>query len=402
MNRCANIRFSGFVIVLLFMGIVLVDATFTGVCALADEPAVIAPEKAAFDPAVVQRVSTLVEALGAPAFQKRNSAMGELGAMGPGILPLLKKATRHNNREVRLRLGILMRILREDDFQNRLEAFAAGKETQHDEPMPFWEPYSQRVGDTPHSRALFVAILRAEGPFLQQVHAQPASTGVLASNRALSLQTSINAQGKQVPFASIATLLLLGGISKQPLAQQAEAAIFGLCYQASLRQALADPQQGAAARKLLGAWIERGKDWSAYQAISLSLTHGLKNGLKPAIRVLNEGPAHVHIRQYAVLAIAKFGDKSHAPLLEKLLTDKTVCGQLRGANKQIIACQIRDVALAALLHLHGENPKTFGFPRYQPHATTVFVATTAGFETDEQRDAIQAKWRASKAARQPQ
>jgi len=372
-------------------------------CTIAFKPAVTksaepaAATSGAVSAADTKRVALLVEELGNAKFAARNLAMGQLGEFGPRILPLLVKALKHPDPEVRHRLSVLMQILREDDFKSRLEAFASGKEQPNAPEMPFWTPYSKLVGDSPQSRSLFVAMLRAEGDLLQQIHVRPSSAAELTGSRALQLQQSINTQTQQIPFASIATMLLLGVKSDQPLTQQAEAAIFGLCYQSSLRQALASDQHGAPTRKLLGAWIQRGKDWSAYQAISLSLTHGLENGLVPALRVLKEGPAHVHIRQYAIIAIARFGDKSHAPQLKKLLTDKTVCGQLRGPDSKIIACQIRDVALAAQLHLRGIDPKEFGFPRYQTHATTVFVATTAGFENDEQREAIQAKWAALEA-----
>ncbi len=341
-------------------------------------------------------VRALIKQLGSDKFADRNNAMGKLGEFGPGILPILEKEKGHADPEVRHRLSVLRQILREDDFKNRLEAFAAGREGLNDTPMPFWGAYSKLTGDSPGSRALFVSMLRAEGDLLQKLHARPGDAVALTSARAIALQQQINMQPTGISFPTIATLLLLGS-EVSGLPQQSVAAIFGLCYQTSLQTALSNDLQGAAAKKLLGAWIEQGKDWSAYQAISLSLSHNLPSGLTPALRVLKEGPAHVHIRQYAILAVARFGDKSHTPVLEKLLTDKTVCGQLRGANSKVIACQIRDVALAALLVIYDQKPKAFGFSRYQTHPTTVFVATTAGFETEEEREAVHAKWAAFKA-----
>lgn len=59
--------------------------------------------------------------------------------------------------------------------------------------------------------------------------------------------------------------------------------------------------------------------------------------------------------------------------------------------------QIRDVALAAVLIMKKQDPKKFGFERIQQHHTSVLVTSTVGFENDEKRNKVIAKWKKFKA-----
>jgi len=46
------------------------------------------------------------------------------------------------------------------------------------------------------------------------------------------------------------------------------------------------------------------------------------------------------------------------------------------------------------MHLHGRNPKDFGFEKIQNHPQTLFNQNSMGFDSDQQRAAAIAKWQA--------
>ncbi len=85
-------------------------------------------------------------------------------------------------------------------------------------------------------------------------------------------------------------------------------------------------------------------------------------------------------------------DKTHVPLLETLLDDATRCTSMR-INNRNYETQVRDIALAALLHITKQDPRKFGFDRLQTHPQIVFNTTTVGFEDDTKRNEALAKWR---------
>ena len=98
-------------------------------------------------------------------------------------------------------------------------------------------------------------------------------------------------------------------------------------------------------------------------------------------------------REYAILTIAKLGDDKHLPILEELLDDQSVCQQRTDAKTKVTTqTQVRDIALAAIIHLSGEDPKQFGFTQLRENPLSVFVSNTAGFANDQQRQESLHKW----------
>jgi len=54
------------------------------------------------------------------------------------------------------------------------------------------------------------------------------------------------------------------------------------------------------------------------------------------------------------------------------------------------------VALATTIHLHGKNPKDFGFSHLRPNQQTLYQAGTMGFASPEQRKVAFDRWNAWK------
>ena len=134
----------------------------------------------------------------------------------------------------------------------------------------------------------------------------------------------------------------------------------------------------------------------------LALQNNLKEGLDPALELLKADGMSQHFKQYAMLTVAKLGGKEHIPLIEPYLDDKTVCTThttMQGGKRTMYQTQLRDVALVAIIHLSGKDPKDFGFNRLVRGEPYLFNPGTMGFEKeendekDEARDAAFAKWR---------
>jgi hypothetical protein len=104
----------------------------------------------------------------------------------------------------------------------------------------------------------------------------------------------------------------------------------------------------------------------------------------------------------AILAIGKLGSRQHVLLLEPLLTDDTLCEASPEDEKARYRCEVRDVALAVIIHLHAQKPKDFGFERIQGNSQSLFNYNSMGFASTEQRQKALAKWKqwlASNAAK---
>jgi len=167
-----------------------------------------------------------------------------------------------------------------------------------------------------------------------------------------------------------------------------------LFHQSKLVDEIAGNPPDHPARRLLGAWIERLADTNlAFQSIWLGMRYDLPQGLAPAKSLLKRADQQPFVRQMAILAVAKLGSQSDAAALEPLLTDPAACNP-NDQQKTTYRCEVRDVALAAIIHLHGRDPKVFGFEKIQKHPQSLFAQNTMGFSDSASRAATVARWKA--------
>jgi hypothetical protein len=150
--------------------------------------------------------------------------------------------------------------------------------------------------------------------------------------------------------------------------------------------------------KMLGAWIERASSWETFHAMLLAMQYDLPQGLVPAQRLLQSDatdPNQAVYRGFALQMFARFGDASHMPIVEPFLEDTTPYGQsLNLSGTARYQTQIRDIALATLVHLAKENPQRFGLLRLKPSSSQVFNPNSVAFENDARRDEAIRAWRA--------
>ncbi len=345
----------------------------------------------------------LVRQLGDPRFSVRKRAMGRLVEFGVKAIPALEEGLGSSDREVQFRSRHALDVVREHDFQRRLRAFAAGQDAQESYELPGWALFRKQVGDGLDARRLFVEMQQAEPALLQAVERSPERAIELLLDRLEELLRQARTAQRQntASLGTIATVLFVAnqdrnesvGLAVQNLASFFRQDVFASAIQAgSQREVL---------RKMLGTWIENAQSWDAFHAMLLAMQYDLPQGLAPAKRVLegNGGdPDQAVYRGFALQTIARFGDTSHIPLLETLLDDASPYGTPPSvAGKTKFQTQIRDIALAALVHLAKQDPKQFGFNRLQPSSTQVFNTNSVAFEDDTKRaEAIQA-WRAYRA-----
>jgi hypothetical protein len=133
----------------------------------------------------------------------------------------------------------------------------------------------------------------------------------------------------------------------------------------------------------------------------LASNYGLSEGLIPATKILNGQVNRVpHYMQYALLTVAKLGDESHLPLVEKLLDEKSVVTRMQENNK-MWDVQVRDAALATAIMLTRQDLKTYFTGRNQSFSTDpqqiFFNPRLIGFQNDTDRTAVQNKWKEYKA-----
>jgi hypothetical protein len=349
------------------------------------------PAVAPTDADVQSRALLLVEQLGDEKFVRRELATELLKEMGLAAIPALDKGVGNFDREIRYRSIRILSAIKERDFQRRLDAFVAGKETS-DDALPGWVEFSEMHGDEQKTRSLFVKIQKSESELMKSLGLRPAELQSALNQRATTIQTQ-RGQGSQVEIGTVAAFLFVMCLEDVKPTTYTSSTTFNLCYQNAFRAEMEAGANKDMLRRMLGLWIKRnGDSATASQALGLAMQYSLKEGLEPAKKIVSDKTAPRHTRQYAVLVIGKLGDKTYLPLLESLLDDDSEI--MKNTIKNInYRTELRDVALAVAVRMTGQDLKDYGFDRAQV-SRDVVITSTLGFASDEDRAKSMAKWTA--------
>ena len=344
-----------------------------------------------------QLVTQLVEQLGDARFDTRERATRRLIEIGSVALPALKQASLSKDRETRARAARALRIVFRRDLQQRRAAFLRESDSDRDFGLAGWRKFRVLVGDTPINRALFIEMHRSESELVQAVQQGPAAARSALVQRYQQLARWKQGQRFQPDQSKLSlgtvVALLFAVTDNQVQLRDLEQELPNYLFQ----QASGMGKYRDAVRRLLGHWVQGLEIESVYPALFLSLFYTVPEGLVPAEKVLEEtkvtdtpraggveGP-HRYRLMFAIFVTARFGTREHLDLLEPLLQDasRTPYGKV----------EIRDLALAALLHLSGQNLVEFGFLRHRPNPTFVFEPNRLLFESPEARAKAIQRWR---------
>ena len=129
----------------------------------------------------------------------------------------------------------------------------------------------------------------------------------------------------------------------------------------------------------------------AFQNLWLAFNFDLREGLDLAQRVLHNEPVPAEVAPFAMLVVARFGTRDQMPLIEPLLKDSTPIVSEENEGERM-STQLRDVALAALIHLSGQDTKVYGFDESLPSQQIVFQPGKYGFANSAKRNLAHKKW----------
>ncbi len=345
----------------------------------------------------------LVRQLGDPRFSVRKHATDELVQWGVAAVPALEEGVQSTDREVSFRCRHALDLVREFDFQRRLRAFAAGQDAQESYELPGWALFRKQVGDGLEARRLFVEMQQAEPRLLQAVDRAPERVVEALVDRVEEIQQTARS-GQKPESASLGTIATFLFISNQDRGETAGLTVQNLSAfyrQEGFAAAIQSGSQRDVLRKMLATWIENARSWDGFHAMLLAMQYDIPEGLAPARRLLeNDGgdPNQSVYRGFALQTFARFGDESHIPIVEPFLEDaSSYGGTLAVSGKAKYQTQVRDIALATLVHLAKQDPKKFGFNRLKTTSTQVFNTSSVSFEDDAKRSEAISKWHAFRA-----
>jgi hypothetical protein len=361
--------------------------------------AVAADESVAPTPEQHRRAVELVKQLGDRSFRVREKAARELLALGLSARKAIEEGTRAADAEIRKRCRDLLPDILQAQMRARIKAFLADRDGKKGHDLPGWKLFAEMVGKDPASRQFFVDLFQSNVTLLETLEKEPQRAGTICATRCQEIQQTINRGFGRTPLApsELAPLFL---VTAQVQPDNNTTPIYTLCnflYQPGIRDALT----GSAAtpfRKLVLGWMaHQTNDHAVGQILQTAINLKLGDTTAMALKVMKRKNVGPHARAHALVIIGKEKGKEHQTLFESFLTDKgSVSGFGIGGGLQG-QTQLRDVALAMLVHATGQKHADYGFTfTHGNHEYLKFNAPFLGFSSDAERNAAFKKWEAWK------
>ena len=337
----------------------------------------------------------LVTQLGDERFHIRQKAAERLARLGPVALQALQAGGRNVDREIRYQCQRLLGAMREQEQHQEIESFLKHYDPSRSYRLEGWTIVRERIGDSPEARSLYIMMRQEERGILAALDREPQHVTEALTLRLPMLDQQFQMAPQESPVGTTATLLLVLGDDRFRYHAAAGILLINQCQQPRFRTAIGPTAPESPLRKITGDWMRRNVDDShAVNVIMLAMAHDFKEGLVAAERLMRRNTVQPWLRHYAIMATAKLGDPAqHAPWLEPHLTDATQFVEWTDDKKVTYRTQVRDSALAGLLYLHKQDPRSFGFERAEKSLSNAFNPGALGFENDQKRAQALEKWR---------
>jgi outer membrane protein assembly factor BamB/tetratricopeptide (TPR) repeat protein len=354
----------------------------------------------------------LVRQLGDESYEKRRDAAARLAKSGLNAREALLAGLQDPDLEVRRGCRRLLAEVLEADFRRRLAALVADTEGRQPHDLPCWSRFCEVYGKDPTARKLFVEMLRSEPVLLES-----AEIGDELAVKAFQLRFQqvmqrffggVPAGQREPQMGTIAALLFVAVDSKLRLPPD----LLGnpmwpnLFYRQAFQKALSDGEFRDISRKLLGRWIQQPTGLAtAMQKLQFAVQFQIKEALDPALELLKDPKnPNANLLACGIEGTARLGGKPYAALLLPMLGEnrEVMRHQMMINNKlEVRIVEVRDVALAWLLELTGQDQAQYDMPeakqwfdqlhRFPQQSFNFF---NMGFKDPKQRDAALKKWEA--------
>ncbi len=353
-----------------------------------------------------EKAAALVKQLGEKSFRVRERAARELLKLGLKAKPALVEGARSGDVQVRNRCRDLLVEVEHAGLRARLDAFLADKNGKQEHDLPGWKLYRELVGDNKAARQFFAEMYQAHPNRLAVLESSPAQAGRLAAARCEQHENTNQLGGglnwaRDVRLTDVASLYLIASHPRADMPHTASYQLAALLHRPAEQQAHTTGGPAPLKELVLG-WMARETDERALRVALRTAVHfNMKETLELALKLARDKKRSPTIQACALVAVGKFGGREHTPVLKQFLDDKSEFSQfsfsLGGGIFLEGATQVRDVALAMLVHLTGQKHADYGFAFCPTNDSSLLWAGACGFTTEQAREVAFKKWDDEKA-----
>jgi outer membrane protein assembly factor BamB len=352
--------------------------------------------------------NALIEQLGSPKFDEREQAAAALTELGLAAHQPLVAALKHPDAQVRRQARWILDGVFELDYQRRIKAFEADTGDKQDHNIPGWQRFKKVVGSDATARELFLLMHRSEPGLLESAAAGAEAASEAIQMRLRQIFQVVNrgvpaGRTRQLPSLGTSAALLFvlsDGELNLPQTVTDNHQVLNVIQQGEFAVALKE-KKNPAIKRVVGLWMLRPTSINMLQnKLNMAIQYEIDEGVDLALQAAkSQQMAHGHFRAMAISAIGILGGKPYMPALDELLAERTEIFKGMVNNRQQ-SCEVRDVALAWLVHLSGQDFAAYGlesasreFDNMQKNRRLYLNYQAMGYPDAEKREEALKKWR---------
>ncbi|QDV56918.1 hypothetical protein [Rosistilla oblonga] len=341
---------------------------------------------------VEQRLDLQIDRLGASSYRMRERTSRAFVAAGDAAIEPLRLGLDNDDAEIRLQCQRLLIEIRERRTAWELQHLLTQYDPERSYRLAGWQPFVEACGDDASARGLFKRLLDRDAAFmawLQRVYDDPGydiENQLEDQQRYLSPDTQRLNSGDLVSWS----MLLLAGTN----AKICQVPVLGSHIRCGLQcspaiHSLTRGNNRVATMRLVRSWLQRQASTAATRStLRIAMLYQCDQIAEQlASATLSSDHASPASVQTALFFLVAHDPQTARPRLVDALQDHRVCQvwQIASRRRRAIQTQVRDTALALLLHLQGIDPRTVGFRDLQADPVTIYSEQTLGFETEQAR-----------------
>lgn len=347
------------------------------------------------------RITQLIRDLASPTFATRELASKELIKIGIAALPELEAAAVGPDAETRSRAKRILVVIGAASLEQKIEAFRKDVDGKQQLTLPGWKAFREQFGGEKSTRELFAEMYKSGPVLLSAIEdGDPRSIADRLRETARELEAGFEHDAISVDdskaLEGLLSAMLWAACRPEVAVDDKTAEKLTQYVNPQTFQPAARASQSVQ-RELLSEWVQRDSGAAAnYNKMMLSLSFELPVTIDLARRVI-KSEVLAKQRAFVILLVAKNGNAADLGTIEPTLMDERVIGSPT-INKKRIEVQVRDVTLAAIVELTGQDLKKYGFSKSQFGSESGINPFANIFENGAKRDAALKAWREWRAA----
>ncbi|MEZ6092371.1 MAG: hypothetical protein R3C05_31080 [Pirellulaceae bacterium] len=333
-----------------------------------------------------------IRLLDSDSYLTRQRAADNILRCGEPAINALESERDNPDAEVRMQCRRLIKRINDETIRRELNHLLTHFDPLRSYRLPGWQPFRAACGDDASGRGLYRRLLDHDIAFMKWLQRVEDDPSYDIENQLVDQQRYLSPSSQRLHSGDplIWSMMLLAATNEKIC----QVPVLGSHIRCGLQcgptiESLTQGSNREATLRLVRSWVSRQSSaYASRSTLRIAMLYGCNElAHQMSVETLRQSHAPPAAVQMALLFLAQHQPQESEKHLTTFLADERVCQiwQVASIRRRAIQTQVRDTAMALLLHLQGIDPRGVGYQDIEADPLTIFAEQTLGFETEAQR-----------------